>query len=580
MPNFFTDNSDIFFQFDRIDFESIVAKKEQNFIFSEKYPEAPKNLEDAVDNYRRVLEVAGAICGDYVAPRAAAVDKEGATCEDGVVTYAQGTSDALDALTKAGMMGIMIPWEYDGLNFPQIVATVFVEMISQGDASLMNIVGLQDIGMTISKFGDEECKQRYLPRFASGEVTGAMALTEPDAGSDLQAVQLRATEDPENGCWRLNGVKRFITNGCGHVMLVLARTETETKGGRGLSMLAYETDETVRIRRIEDKLGIHGSPTCELQFNNSPAYLVGERRMGLVKYVMSLMNSARLGVSCQALGIAQAAYNEALKYANERKQFGKEIIKFPAVYEMLADMQVAIETARSLVYETSVVVDTLDLIVEQEERPEELDADAKKKLRQDKKYYTRLASVLTPMSKYLCSEMGNKVADDAIQIHGGTGYMREFNVERHYRDARITNIYEGTTQFQVIAAIGGVLTGSLNGELDKLANQAFPEEFDHLVNHLVDARKTLDKIVEYVKEKKDTTFQEFHARRIVDIAMFTYIGYMALTEAMASEHKRFVAEHYIHHIIPQIEANAAYILDDEEEILENHLRILGVEVAE
>jgi len=530
-----------------------------------------------VDSYQRVLETAGAICGEFVEPRAADVDKEGCHYENGTVRYASGIEEDLAMLAKAGYMGLALPRKYEGLNFPQIIMSIFVEMVSQGDASLMNIVGLQDIAITINKFGDEELKQRYLPRFARGEVTGAMVLTEPDAGSDLQSVQLRATEDPDNNCWRLNGVKRFITNGCGQVLLVLARSEPDSKGGRGLSLFVYEKDETMRVRRIENKLGIHGSPTCEMQFKNSPAYLIGKRKFGLIKYVMSLMNGARLGVACQALGIAQAAYNEALKYAQERKQFGKHIISFPAVFEMLVDMQVSIETTRSLIYATSAAVDILEGLEKKIKEKSDIDELSLRELKEQIKYYDRLASVLTPISKYIASEMSNKVASDAIQIHGGTGYMQEFNVERHYRDARITNIYEGTTQFQIIASIGKVLTGSINGELERLGSREFPERFSHLLNYLNDARKTLDRVVQYIKMKNDTTFQDFHARRIVDIAAFTYMGYLVLNEAIESEHKYYIAEHFIHHILPQLHSNATYILDDEEDILTNHQKILGLE---
>ncbi|MHB2155118.1 acyl-CoA dehydrogenase family protein [Calditrichota bacterium GD2] len=373
MANFFTDNKDLVFQFENLDLKEIVEIAENNYKEAETYNFAPRDYEDAMDNYRKVLEIVGDIAANIVGPNAAEVDEEGAHFEDGKVTYARGTQLALDYLTKAELMGFTLPRKYGGLNIPKTIYMMAIEMISRADASLMNIFGLQDIAETIYKYGDEAQKQEFLPQFAAGTATGAMALTEPDAGSDLQAVKLQAYQD-ENGQWRLRGVKRFITNGNGRILLVLARSEPGTKDGRGLSMFVCYGDDTVKVRRIENKLGIHGSPTCELQFNDTPAQLVGKRRFGLIRYVMDLMNGARLAVSAQALGIAQAAYEEALSYARAREQFGRAIYYIPPVTNMLIDMRVRLESDRSLLYATSRWVDLRDKL---EEKIEHLKAEGK-----------------------------------------------------------------------------------------------------------------------------------------------------------------------------------------------------------
>ncbi|MBN2204703.1 MAG: acyl-CoA dehydrogenase family protein, partial [Thermoleophilia bacterium] len=356
MSNFFTDNADLGATLRRLDLARIVALREDGYAQARDFAYAPRDFEDALDSYERALEIAGEIAGEFVAPRAESVDREGSALVGGEVCYAGGISESLERLRQADLMGITLPRRYGGLNFPVAVSVMIVEMISRADPALMNIFGLQDISETVNKFASEELKEAYLPRFASGEVTGSMALTEPEAGSDLQNVQLKATLG-EDGVWRLNGVKRFITNGCGQVSLVLARSEEGTTDGRGLSMFLYERDEHMRIRRLEDKLGIHGSPTCELQFDDAPALLVGERRRGLTTYVMALMNGARLAIAAQAQGIAEAAYRAAAKYAKERVQFGAPIAELTAVKALLADMKVSIEAARALLYETALIVD-------------------------------------------------------------------------------------------------------------------------------------------------------------------------------------------------------------------------------
>jgi len=573
MANFFEDNEDILFHFQNIDIDEIIKIRDDNFNEKDIYPYAPENIEDAKDNYKRILSIAGEIAGEYIAPRAPEIDSEGSKLENDKVTYAKGIQDSLEMIKKADLLGITVPRKYGGLNFPRIIGAMFTEMISRADASLMNIVCLQDIAETVYKFASDELKEKYLPKFCSGEITSAMALTEPDAGSDLQSVQLKAVEDSENGCWRLNGVKRFITNGCGDILLVLARSEEGTKDARGLSLFLYEKDDTLKVRRIENKLGIKASPTCELQFNNSPAYLIGKRKFGLIKYVMSMMNGARVGIALQALGIAEAAYREALKYANEREQFGKKIIEFPAVYDMVINMKKEIETTRSLVYRTAWVVDMAECLEKKLESLSE-NNDEKKLLRERIKKLEKLANTLTPMSKYYASEMCNKVAYDAIQVHGGTGYMKEFNVERHFRDARVTTIYEGTSQLQVVAAIGGILAGVLNEELDKFSSQKYDGDLKLLSNKMSEIYKKFLNSVNYLKEKKDLEYIEFYSRKMVDIAVDVYRGYLVLNDAKISEKKKVLAEKFIQDISPIVAMNEKYITSGNETTLKNKEKLL------
>ena len=409
MPNFYRDNDDIQFHVKNMNLDWVIELKENNFEDKGKFNYAPKNIEDAKDGYDRILEIIGDISGNIIEPMAHEIDEEGSHYENGQVIYSKGTALSLDVLKKADMMGFTLPRRYGGLNCPVTIYTIAIEMVSRAEAGLMNIFGLQDIAETINKFADEEIKAKYLPRFTSGEVTGSMALTEPDAGSDLQAVQLKAFQG-EDGKWYLNGVKRFITNGCGQISLVLARSEEGTKDGRGLSMFLYERDGKMRIRRIENKLGIHGSPTCELQFNNAPAILIGKRRMGLIRYVMSLMNGARLAIAAQALGIAEAAYYEADKYAKERVQFKKTIKTMVPVYELLSNMRLKIECSRTLLYETARIVDIKDGL----EHLSEKNPEKAKELRNELKRYSNYADLFTPIVKAYATEIANEVAYDGI----------------------------------------------------------------------------------------------------------------------------------------------------------------------
>jgi len=557
MSNFFLDNPDLVFHFNRLDMKDVIEIMEDDYAQSKKFNYAPVNYEDAVENYRRVMEVMGDITANFISPRSPSIDDEGALFKDGKVTYAKGTRESLEMLAKAEMMGMIIPREYGGLNFSTTHYMMAVEMVSRADASLMNIFGLQDIGKTIAQFGNEEQKETYLPGFAEGTYTGAMALTEPDAGSDLQAVKLQAYQN-EKGEWFLRGVKRFITNGNGQVLLVLARTETGSKDARGLSMLVCRGDETVKVRRIEHKLGIHGSPTCELQFNDTPAQLVGLRKFGLIKYVLYLMNRARLGIGAQSLGLSQAAYEEALKYAKAREQFGKPIFYLPVVSNMLIDMRVTLEANRSLFYSASVWLDRKEVL---ENLIEKLKAQKKPfaELNEKLKETSKIANLLTPLAKLILSESANKICYDSMQIHGGTGYMHEFNVERLSRDARITNIYEGTSQLQVVAASGGVINDVLSDYFDGCEKKVYKGNLMQLLNHLKEIRELFIDSLKYVKDKKDNNFQDVASKDLVELYSYIYIGYLLLNEANDEPKKLFTARRYIVNALAKAKNNAESI---------------------
>ncbi len=569
MSNFFSDNPDLQATLRRLDLARVVRLREDDYEQARDFAYAPRDFEDALDSYERTLEIVGDIAGEFVDPRAEDVDRAGSELVDGEVRYAPGIAESLERLRQADLMGITLPRKYGGLNFPVSVSVMIVEMVSRADPALMNIFGLQDISETINKFADEAMKAAFLPRFASGEVTGSMALTEPEAGSDLQNVQLKATEQPD-GTWRLSGVKRFITNGNGRISLVLARSEEGTTDARGLSMFLYERDEHMRIRRLEDKLGIHGSPTCELQFDDAPALLVGERRRGLTTYVMSLMNGARIAIAAQAQGIAEAAWRAAAKYAQERVQFGAPIGELTAVRGMLADMKVSLEAARALLYETALVVDLKEVlehrigllqqvaVTQSAGEAPPTGADELKVLRAELKKYTRLAALFTPLAKACCTEMANTVAYESLQIHGGSGYMRDFAVERHSRDARITNIYEGTTQLQVVAAIGGVLGGTLAARLDEYDAEDFgatPE----LLARVREARARLAEAVGQVREQDDVRFRDFHARRLVEMAIDVSCGYLMLRAAQDDARKLLAARYFVDAMTARVAAAALHV---------------------
>jgi 3-(methylthio)propanoyl-CoA dehydrogenase len=560
MPNFFADNQDLLFHFNRLDLKEVVDFYEENYKQSEKFNYAPVNYEDAKENYRRILEITGDIAANYIAPRSPGIDDEGAIFKDGKVYYAKGTKESLDLLSKAELMGMILPREYGGLNFPTTIYMMAVELISRADASLMNIFGLQDIGRTIAEFGSIEQKQEFLPSFSSGKYTAAMALTEPDAGSDLQAVKLTAYQD-EKGNWFLRGVKRFITNGNGEVLLVLARTEAGTKDARGLSMLVCYGDETVKVRRIEHKLGIHGSPTCELQFNDTPAQLVGSRRFGLLKYVMFLMNRARVGIGAQSLGISQEAYEQALRYAKAREQFGKPIYNLPVISNMLIDMRVSLEANRSLFYNTCVWLDKkemLETLVERLKTQKKSVTEVNERLKET----TKVLNLLTPLTKYLLSESSNKICYDSMQIHGGTGYMHEFGIERLSRDARITNIYEGTSQLQIVAASGGVTNDILAEYFNEYEKNEYKGSLINLLGILKEIRGIFNDCLKYIKDKKDPNIQDVAAKDLVELYGYIYIGFLLLNEANEDQRKVFTARRYILDALTKARKNAEAIKNE------------------
>ena len=570
--NFYTDNPDIKFHLETLELEDVLRLREENYAQAKEFTDAPVSYEDAIDSFDKVLDMVGGICGDLIAPRAEDVDAEGAKLEDGVVSYAAGTQENLKNLTQAQLMGVMLPRQHGGLNMPVTTYTMMTEMVSRADASLQNLFGLQDIAETISKYGTDEQKARYLPRFANGEADGAMALTEPEAGSDLQAVQLKAHFDEQKNQWYLNGMKRFITNGCAKVLLVLARSEEGTKDGRGLSMFICERGPGLIVRRIEDKLGIHGSPTCELQFNNVPAELCGQRRRGLSRYVMSLMNGARVAISAQALGIAEASYREALDYAREREQFGTPIIKFPAVYDMVTRMKVNLAAARTFLYETTRYVDLRDAYEEANKHEEKPSTEA----RQLEKTYSRIAATLTPLCKALTTELSNQIAYDCIQVHGGTGYMRDFPAERLYRDARITNIYEGTTQLQFIAGIGGVMRRTLAPLMDELSHLPYEGKLRRLASSVDVAREKLQRAVKYVEHARDSDYHDLMTGRLCQMETKVFAAYLLLRDALKDKDREAIAEQYILAAVPEVDLHHDFVTGGNVTMIDNHESILAI----
>ncbi len=529
MANFYTDNPDLRHHLGHTLMRKIVELKERNYTDAEKFDYAPLNFEDAMDNYDKVLEIVGELCGGIIADNTEDVDHQGPRVENGRVIYADGTKANLEACRKAGLMGMSMPRRLGGLNFPITPYIMAADIVSRADTGFENLWGLQDCAETIYEFADEDQKQRYIPRVCAGE-TMSMDLTEPDAGSDLQSVMLKATEQPD-GTWLLNGVKRFITNGDSDIHLVLARSEEGTKDGRGLSMFIYDKrNGGVTVRRIENKMGIKGSPTCELVFKNAKAELCGSRRLGLIKYVMALMNGARLGIAAQSVGVSEIAYREALAYAKDRRQFGKAIIDFPAVFEMLAVMKAKLDASRSLLYETSRYVDMYkiyeDIAKERALTPEE---------KAEMKKYSKLADACTPMAKGMGSEYCNQNAYDCIQIHGGSGFMKDYACERVYRDARITSIYEGTTQLQVVAAIRHVTTGTYMTLINSYDTQETPEALMPLKENLRAMTAKYENAVATVGAVKDQAYNDFMARRLVEMAGNIVMGYLLLLDATRNE---------------------------------------------
>jgi alkylation response protein AidB-like acyl-CoA dehydrogenase len=543
MANFYLDNPSLKHHLHHPLMKRIVELKERDYKEKDLYDYAPFDFEDAMDSYEKVMEIAGEVIGEVVAPNAEEVDAHGPTVVDHRVKYAPGTEQNLKAATQAGLMGLSMPRRYNGLNFPMVTFIMASDMAARADAGFCNLWALQDCAETLYEFGDEEQRKQFIPRVCAGE-TMSMDLTEPDAGSDLQAVMLKASYDEANDCWRLNGVKRFITNGDADIHLVLARSEEGTKDGRGLSMFIYDKrDGGVNVRRIENKMGIKGSPTCELTYKNAKAQLCGSRKLGLIKYVMSLMNGARLGIMAQATGLSEAAYREAIAYAKDRKQFGKAIIEFPAVYEMIANIKAKLDASRAILYETARFVDIYK-ILEDIEKERKLEPEEKAEL----KHYKKLADAFTPLGKAMNTEYANQNTYDCIQIHGGSGFMKDYPCERYYRDARITNIYEGTTQLQVVAAIRHVLTGTYLSQMRVYQEEQLNPELGSLKARLAKLVDIYEQLVPKVADTKDNEYIDFQARRLVECAGHITLGYLLLSDAnrFPEEFKRS-AEVYINY---------------------------------
>ena len=555
MANFYTDNPDLKLHLQHPLMRKIVALKERDYADAKDYDYAPVDFDDAMDNYNRVLEIVGDLCGTTIADNAESVDHDGPTVANGRVTYAPGTQVNLEACRKAGLMGMAMPRRFGGLNFPITPYIMAADIVSRADTGFENLWGLQDCAETLYEFGNEEQREKYIPRVCQGE-TMSMDLTEPDAGSDLQSVMLKATEQPD-GTWVLNGVKRFITNGDADIHLVLARSESGTKDGRGLSMFIYDKRQGgVNVRRIENKLGIKGSPTCELVYKNAKAELCGSRRLGLIKYVMALMNGARLGIAAQSVGVSEIAYREALAYANDRKQFGKAIVEFPAVQEILATMKAKLDATRCLLYETSRYVDLYkayeDIARERSLTPEE---------RQEMKLYNKLADACTPLAKGLSSEYCNQNAYDCIQIHGGSGFMKDYACERIYRDARITSIYEGTTQLQVVAAIRHVFTGTYNQLIDTYAAMDIAPELEAQKAIVEKMVEKYNAAVKAVHETNDQAYTDFMARHLVEMAGDVVMSYLLLTDSTRyeSDSLKRSAKVYVNLAAADVQKHSAFI---------------------
>ena len=570
MGNFFTDNERLKFHLHNDMMKEIIRLKERDYADKDKYDFAPESYEDAIDSYEKVLEIVGEITSDVLAENAKDVDIEGPKIEDNAIVYAKGTQRNHEALRDAGLYGMSLPRQYGGLNFSYVPYVMAAEIVSRGDCGFANIWGLQDCAETIYEFGSEEIKNEYLPRINKG-ATCSMDLTEPDAGSDLQAVRLKATYDEQAGVWRLNGVKRFITNGDADIKLVLARSEEGTTDGRGLSYFVYDrNNKAVTVRRIENKLGIKGSPTAELVFNNAPAQIVGDRKLGLIKYVMSLMNGARLGVGAQSVGLAEAAYREAVKYAHEREQFGKPIANFAQVYEMLGNMRAKTDAIRTLLYETARQVDmykSLDAI----SRERKLAVEEKQLL----KAHLRLADALTPMLKLFASEYANQITYDCIQVHGGSGFMKDDACERMYRDARILTIYEGTSQLQVVAAIKGVTSGIYAARIKEYEAVEVSGELATMRQELIKMRERYESILEKAKELGTASEAfDFVSRRLVEMA-----GYLIMTNLLVNDAARndiFTRSARIMTALSksEIEKAAVYIDNFNPSILEDYKSLL------
>ncbi|MBQ9571673.1 MAG: acyl-CoA dehydrogenase family protein [Prevotella sp.] len=565
MANYYSDHPEIGFYLNHPLMARIVELKEKGFADAKEYDYAPVDLGDAIENYKQILDITGDVAANIIEPNAESVDLEGPHLENGRMIYASKTFENLDATRKAGLWGVSMPRRYGGLNLPNAVFSMLSEMISAADAGFQNIWSLQSCIDTLYEFGSEEQRQKYIPRVCAGE-SMSMDLTEPDAGSDLQRVMLKATYDEKEGCWRLNGVKRFITNGDSDIHLVLARSEEGTKDGRGLSMFIYDKRQGgVNVRHIEHKLGIHGSPTCELTYKNAKAELCGSTRLGLIKYVMALMNGARLGIAAQSVGVEQEAYNEGLAYAKDRAQFGEKIINFPAVYDMLSRMKAKLDAGRSLLYETACYVDVYKCL-EDIERDRKLTPEEKQEL----KKYQRLADAFTPLAKGMNSEYANQNAYDAISIHGGSGFIMEYKSQRLFRDARIFSIYEGTTQLQVVAAIRYISNGTMLQNIKNMF-EALPENADAALKARVEKLiPVYEDALNYAKSLGNQAAFDFLARRLYDMTAELVMSLLIIRDAAkAPELFAKSAQVYVRMTEEDVCGKSAYIKNFQVEDLDN-----------
>ena len=564
MSNYYTDHPEIEFHLNHPLMKRVVDLKERNYVEKDQFEDAPVNYEDAIENYKRLLDITGDVAANIIEPNSEDVDLEGPHLENGRMIYASKTFENLDATRKAGLWGLSMPRRYGGLNLPNAIFSMASEIIAAADAGFQNIWSLQSCIDTLYEFGSEEQRQKYIPRICAGE-TMSMDLTEPDAGSDLQRVMLKATQD-EDGTWRLNGVKRFITNGDSDIHLVLARSEEGTKDGRGLSMFIYDKrDGGVTVRHIEHKLGIHGSPTCELVYKNAKAELCGNTRLGLIKYVMALMNGARLGIAAQSVGVEQEAYNEGLAYAKERAQFGEKIINFPAVYDMLSRMKAKLDAGRSLLYCCARYVDIYkaleDIARDSKLTPEE---------RQEMKKYTRLADAFTPLAKGMNSEYANQNAYDAISIHGGSGFIMEYKCQRLFRDARIFSIYEGTTQLQVVAAIRYITNGTYLSIIKEMLESEVSDDLKALKARVAMLADLYEAAINKVKEANDQAVHDFLARRLYNMTGDIVMSLLILDDATKSpELFAKSANVYVRMAEEEVLGHSAYIQNFQAEDLES-----------
>ena len=564
MANYYTDHPEIEFHLNHPLMKRVVDLKERNYVEKDQFEDAPVNYEDAIENYKRLLDITGDVAANIIEPNSEDVDLEGPHLENGRMIYASKTFENLDATRKAGLWGLSMPRRYGGLNLPNAIFSMASEIIAAADAGFQNIWSLQSCIDTLYEFGSEEQRQKYIPRICAGE-TMSMDLTEPDAGSDLQRVMLKATQD-EDGTWRLNGVKRFITNGDSDIHLVLARSEEGTKDGRGLSMFIYDKrDGGVTVRHIEHKLGIHGSPTCELVYKNAKAELCGNTRLGLIKYVMALMNGARLGIAAQSVGVEQEAYNEGLAYAKERAQFGEKIINFPAVYDMLSRMKAKLDAGRSLLYCCARYVDIYkaleDIARDTKLTPEE---------RQEMKKYTRLADAFTPLAKGMNSEYANQNAYDAISIHGGSGFIMEYKCQRLFRDARIFSIYEGTTQLQVVAAIRYITNGTYLSIIKEMLESEVSDDLKALKARVAKLADLYEAAINKVKEANDQAVHDFLARRLYNMTGDIVMSLLILDDATKSpELFAKSANVYVRMAEEEVLGHSAYIQNFQAEDLDS-----------